>query len=501
MEYSDILIKCLQLLWIEKKLKISDNNSNDLIKTTMSLIKEDSQSMGPEFEMINGLKKLIINMMSSPDGYDSISLLNTLAVIFKEKNTLYKNIEKYITTDTSEKVATSNMLTLRTSINNFYKEEKAKDTIAKIHYALVMNKTGNNTVTEYLKVALEELNTYLVASKLSDPAIVDEVDITDIDVVSNIMEKAKDTVIGTSRLKSGWHAINSMTQGGFRRGEFVLINALPHNYKSGMAQSLTMQFALHNIPILDNADKKPLILYISFEDNSDIYLGFMYRYLYIQEFGNTPDLTDITPKQMAEYIKTKLSVNGYHVKMLRVNPSLWTYRDLLNKLLEFEASGYEIHAVITDYLAKLPTTGCDKSGAQGTDLVDMFNRIRNFIGPKRILFITPHQLSTDAKSLIRNGIPEASFVKEIANKGYTEKSKQIDQVVDLEIYQHKAYINRKPHLTLFRGKHRINTILDDYKFYATLEFLPKIPIMPDIDKEPINNTKSDIENDIEDMAI
>ncbi len=135
---------------------------------------------------------------------------------------------------------------------------------------------------------MEELNTYLVASKLSDPAIVDEVDITDIDVVSNIMEKAKDTVIGTSRLKSGWHAINSMTQGGFRRGEFVLINALPHNYKSGMAQSLTMQFALHNIPILDNADKKPLILYISFEDNSDIYLGFMYRYLYIQEFGNTP---------------------------------------------------------------------------------------------------------------------------------------------------------------------------------------------------------------------
>jgi hypothetical protein len=75
--------------------------------------------MGPEFEMINGLKKLIINMMSSPDGYDSISLLNTLAVIFKEKNTLYKNIEKYITTDTSEKVATSNMLTLRTSIDNF----------------------------------------------------------------------------------------------------------------------------------------------------------------------------------------------------------------------------------------------------------------------------------------------------------------------------------------------------------------------------------------------
>jgi hypothetical protein len=187
--------------------------------------------------------------------------------------------------------------------------------------------------------------------------------------------------------------------------------------------------------------------------------------------------------------------------MLRVNPSLWTYRDLLNKLLEFEASGYEIHAVITDYLAKLPTTGCDKSGAQGTDLVDMFNRIRNFIGPKRILFITPHQLSTDAKSLIRNGIPEASFVKEIANKGYTEKSKQIDQVVDLEIYQHKAYINRKPYLTLFRGKHRINTILDDCKFYATLEFLPKIPIMPDIDKEPINNIKSDIENDIEDMSI
>ena len=57
--------------------------------------------------------------------------------------------------------------------------------------------------------------------------------------------------------------------------------------------------------------------------------------------------------------------------MIRVNPSEWTHRDLFNYVLKLEADGFEVHATFVDYLAKLPTTGCNVSGPSGTDFRDM----------------------------------------------------------------------------------------------------------------------------------
>lgn len=55
-------------------------------------------------------------------------------------------------------------------------------------------------------------------------------------------------------------------------------------------------------------------------------------------------------------------------------------------------------------------------------------------------------------------------------------SKQLDQVVDLEIYIHKAKINKQWHLTFQRGKHRGQGIIDESKLYFTLKYPPLAPI-------------------------
>lgn len=104
---------------------------------------------------------------------------------------------------------------------------------------------------------------------------------------------------------------------------------------------------------------------------------------------------------------------------------------------------------------------------------------------KNILLISCHQLSTEAKQLIRNGVPGIDFVKEIANKGYYEGSKQLDQVVDLELHQHIAKIsNNKFYLTVQRGKRRYPEIIPEDKKYFMLPFPEKIPcIPPNIDYE------------------
>ena len=175
-----------------------------------------------------------------------------------------------------------------------------------------------------------------------------------------------------------------------------------------------------------------------------------------------------------------------------------TYKHIINKTLEYEADGYEVHAVIVDYLAKLPSTGCI-SGPSGVDYRDMWNRLRNYFSARSTLFISPWQLSTEAKQLIRNGVSDVNFVKEIAGKGYTELSKQIDQVVDLELYIHIANVNRKPYLTVQRGKHRSPTIIDPDKMYFMLPFPHKAPILEDINEEgdtSVGDIDSKQENDL-----
>jgi hypothetical protein len=84
----------------------------------------------------------------------------------------------------------------------------------------------------------------------------------------------------------------------------------------------------------------------------------------------------------------------------------------------------------------------------------MFRRLRNFCGPKKITVMTPHQLSTEAKMLIRNGMDE-KFVQEIANKGYYDGCKTIDQEVDGELYIHIVKADGRSWLTIQRGKHRL----------------------------------------------
>ncbi len=148
--------------------------------------------------------------------------------------------------------------------------------------------------------------------------------------------------------------------------------------------------------------------------------------------------------------------------------------------------GYEIHMLNIDYLAMMSTKGC-KQGATGQDIRDLFRRTRNIIESKKILCITPHQLSTDAKKLTRQGVED--FVKEIANKGYWDSCTTIDQEVDMEIYQHKVEINGEAYLTFQRGKHRgvapHNEQYTVYKFDKDRGYIDDDVLGPDMSRKRV----------------
>lgn len=474
-----LLVKAITLLYRESLLTERTENSSDLVRTVLEGIKvpETSLSINHDREMLMALKETALYMCSNSLDvtYEKEDILQRLKVNCVNDEKIYEAFAQGIEKDMDEGSLKRTILSIRKFINDTFRENEiikiVREASSKISFGRDKIKNMRNFVNELCT----KLEPYQIESSRKDPAIITSVDIGDEGSLNEAFNEIKDMDDAVTLLKTGWKGLNRMLQGGFRRGEQVMLAALQHNYKTGFTLTLFKQLAIYNTPVMINPTKKPLLVRISFEDSIASNLQFLYENLYENEHKKKPNLKEITPGEMAAYVKEKLQVNGYHIKMLRVDPSGWTYKDLQNYILELEANGYEIHACIVDYLPMIPTTGCE-DGPMGHALRDLYRRTRNFFSCRKILFVTPHQLSPDAKQLVRDG--HQNFVKILPGRGYTSGSKQIDQEIDLGIYIHIEKLNGQAYLTLQRDKHRGVGIISDEEKYMVLPF-PKKSSIPD----------------------
>ena len=485
----DIMLKSLTLLFKESYLPTDDNNSKDLIKTVMRTIITDGKymMMGSNNEIITNLKKFVLDQCELDEKeINADSFIQSISIVIGSNNDLLEIFKKTLIIETDLNKLNKNILTLKRFLNNYYKEFEIESILSNASSRFKNYRTGIKNTNEFIRNVITNLEALELNSKVKDPAISTEVDLGDESSLGTVMTEIKEDTTFKGKLKTGWHALNRMTSGGFKRGEFITIAALQHQYKSGFTTSLFAQIAMNNIPQMIDESKKPLLVLFSLEDDLSVGINFLYKYLYYNEFKEAPDLNNVTPEEASNYIKDKLSINGYHIKMLRIDPTNWSYTQLFSKVIEYEAAGYEIHAAFIDYLSLIPTVGCINTGPGGTDLRDLFRRVRNAMSKKKITTITPHQLSVDAKQLIRNGEPDSTFVKSLSGKGYYSGSRQLDQEIDLELYVHKAKINGTMHLTVGRGKHRGAPIIDEANLYFAMKFPRAIPIPEDIHGEDMS---------------
>ena len=483
MQKIDIIFKSITLLYRESFIQDNPNSSNDLVRTVMKTIVTDGKymMMGGSSDVTANLKKFTLDLCNNNDRpFDKEMIRQSVALILGENTNTLDILMRTINEDLETNKLNRVILTLKRYLNNYYKEYQISDILSNAHYRFKNNRSGIKSTNDFINNMVSALESLELTTKSKDPAIANEIDLGDDKSLDEVMEAVKDDGVTTSKLKTGWQALNRMTSGGFKRGETVTVGALQHKYKSGFTLSLFAQLAVYNKPQMLDETKKPLMLLISLEDDMSNVVDFLYRYLYNNEHNELPDFSKITAKEASKYVQEKLGVNGYHVKMLRVDPTAWSFKHLFNKIIEYEAACYELHSLFIDYLSMIPTIGCITTGPGGTDLRDLFRRVRNFCAVRKILHLTPHQLSTEAKQLIRNGVPDATFVKEISGKGYYSGSRQLDQEIDLELYIHIAKINGKPHLTVQRGKHRGAPILDEKFHYFALPFPKRAPILDDV---------------------
>lgn len=481
----EILNKIIILLHRERLLGLSNDQSSSSLAKTIINNTDDSRALkGGEQDVIDALVTLIFSFIENPEAYDTETLIDNLTIIYRDQPSYLLSIKELLTREIQEESIKKSIVSIRYQLHDFYKEQETKKILQSTIFKLNSKNNKNVSFREIMEDMINKVNAFTCESSVKDPAVIDNLDISDGEALSNTIDELKKSENGSNVMISGWEELNEALQGGFRRGDFVIISALQHRYKSGFVQSLLVQLAMHNKPVMIDTNKKPLIMFISFEDNKTKYVEFIYNYIYYNEFKKLPNLKEINKEDIVTYIKDNLTINGYHVKLLRVNPNEWTYKNITNKVLEFEADGYEVHACVVDYLSKIPLKEVNNPGPAGTALREMFGTIRNFMAGRSILFITPHQLNTSAKQLLSvNGVAtDVDFVKEVASKGYTEGSRQLDQIVDIEINIHIAQFNGQDVLTVMIGKHRhAKVIADKSKKYFMLPFPKRAPILKTLD--------------------
>lgn len=464
-----LLIRAITLLFRESQLDIGVTSSPEIVKEVAETVKLPDMAVGSsdnDRDMIMGLRGIAVSMATNPEGtkYVAEDLLQKVRMLTRHDESLYESLKDGIVGELSEehlKLLTSN---IRQELNAYLREVQALNIIKENARKATFNRDDIANLPEFIASFRQALEQYETNVKEKDPAIVGEVRLSDGDRVEAEFRKAKELNNEAGIMKTGWQALNRMLQGGFRRGEEVVIGALQHNFKTGFTLSLFKQIALYNKPFMLDPKKKPILVRITFEDPLSLNFPFLYRNIKENETLQPVSVVGTSEEEMAAFVQERLQVNGYEVLLLHVNPSMWGYRDIQNYIMSLESEGFEVHLLMLDYLNMIDKRGLDNTGPMGSNIRDLFRRMRNFCAPRKITLITPHQLSTEAKMLIRQG-NEETFVKDIANKGYYDSCKTLDQEVDLEIYIHIVKADNKSWLCIQRGKHRLITqTKEEYKF-------------------------------------
>ena len=452
-----VFLKCLQLLFRDGGE--NKNSTRELITNILAIYKPmDSFAItGGEQESTEKIRDYLLECLDEEILNREIILQN-LSDILKTSTRRDTAIDmfKMVEEDDNKNIIRA----LENELNNKIYIYRIKKTLNGYTYDFDKKFKSGMSPDDMLSKIIEELTILTKNIKNKDDAIVNEVDLDNVENVSKVFQVVKETNEAEGfKFKLGLRALNKITNNGYKDSEFVIWNALQHNYKSGMLASSLIGIARYNKPIMTDPSKIPLLLYVSLEDDLDILFEFLYRQMYYTDNKVKADMSNTSKEEMSKYVKDKLQETGFKVKFIRVDPSDWSYSSFFSLIEKYEKDGFVLKTVILDYLSLIPTVGCIATGAVGSDLRDLYRRVRNFFAKTKCLFISAHQLSPDAQMINRENLTGEVFLNRIMGKGFFDGSKKLSQEMDLELYAYKFTQNNKDYLAIGKGKHKGSKVM------------------------------------------
>lgn len=478
-----LLVKAITLLFKESLLSERIPMAETVVRDCIGLIQlpDSGVDFDRSRDVLIALRTTALWLLDMPveTRSDKDTLLQRIRLNIEGDEWLYQGIADSFAETDEDKLKRSCQI-LKKELQSFIDQQKVSEILKRYSQRLFFHPETIGNIRDFVNEVSKQLEPYTgVSQEETLEGMVDQITFDNQTDLIRLMKKGQEQTSTEGILRTGFQGLNRMLgeHGGFRRGEMVVVGALQHQFKSGFMLTLFRQMALYNTPWMLDVKKKPCLLFISLENELQQNILWLYSTIKEQETGQYCDLSVVhnmneTEKEAfyieaSQYVYEKMCVNGYHIKMMRLDPSRTTYATLFDIVTQLESNNYEIHAMFVDYLNMASKRGCDQ-GPAGTDIRDLFRRVRNFTSPRNITFITPAQLSPAAKQLVRGNVED--LVKEVANKGYYDGCSTIDQEVDLEIYIHIAKVNGRSYLTLQRGKHRKLRPTPEKDLYFVLPF-------------------------------
>lgn len=485
MEPKLLLIKAITLLFKEALIKDASQRSTALVDEVIKTVQvpETGSEFGSVRERLLELKKTATWMSGSTDNgaFDRAGLLQRIRVAAGEDDSIYMAFEIGIgdAVETPEDIL-KQCLAIRGELHDHLNTKRFQE-IAKTMYqrALFGNGPAVGT-TEFIRDMSRELGELAKAGPTRKiKGMVDEIYFENEESTIDIMTRAKEALSKDGAMIFGQQGHNDACYDhpGALRGEFWLVSALSHNYKSGFGLVSFVDLALFNKPWMLDIAKKPLIMHISTENSAEQNALTVYAMLKERELGVPCSTENVDPAEAARYVKERLSVNGYHTYMCRVDPSDTTIFDVQDLVEQKEAEGYEVHACIFDYPDMLDKRGLAQ-GPAGTEKRDLIRRARNFFTKRRTLCIAFHQLGPEAQKLQRAGVED--LVKEVAGRGYYDGCTKLYQEVDVDITIGIEKVGDAHYLGIQWAKHRKLKRTPKDRWYYAIKMSDVGGLMPDI---------------------
>lgn len=278
--------------------------------------------------------------------------------------------------------------------------------------------------------------------------------------------------------KTGLQGLNKMfgKLGGFKLGESITINALKHNYKSGLLMSFAKWIVLYNKPYIDPYRPGiPTILFITLENEADENIMWWFESMYVAAYGKPP--MDMTDDEIVDIVYDFFQNSGYTLIIERKLGADFGYDDYVNMYERYQKMGHRIVVSIIDYMNMMKKS--NDSARSDLSLRELYNKMCNFNKNNMTTQISAHQLNRDAARL---AVGTTNVVKKFNDSHYAD-GMDVGREVDMEIFIHIERNNHGvPFLTMCRGKHRYVNDTPQKDQYTAYKF-SDYGIIDDIDTE------------------
>lgn len=486
-DLKSLLAQSVILLWRESQILENEGDASKAVKNLLDHFpkQEDDDSIQSK------LKALVKSMIRDRVELEVDDFSNVVKLACSGDDTTANTICDAMQIKLEDSALKRNVTSMTKKIQQSIRDFQFKKLISSAYRDIAYGE-DDKSVSEIAKDLIEKIEPFSVDLAAKDKAIVDELVFDSGDnqaKLEDTMSTAEERSNGTIGYKSGWQDFNDALGGSLREGYLYMVEAMKHNYKTGFCLSLYSDILINNTPRLYDENKKPAAVWITAEDEVPDNVLEIYKRLKSHEPGYNYINDKTTSKERVAFVLSKLTKNGWTPIMIRINPGEWGYIDLQNKILEYEAKCYEVKICFVDYLNLLDKKGCTH-GASGDEVRDLFRRIRNFFSARKTTCVTPHQLSTEALVLLRDGRRE--LAKAVVGKDYTDSCRRICQDVDTEVAISIEKIENNGQeiksgqiehaLCVAVGKNRKVYVSESKKSFV-LPFVPNGPILADIDKE------------------